>query len=83
MNIALDLNPEQQSALDAVVADNNLSNKESLTPEQFLQRSLQAQIDACTKAAFDATVRRLAEAVAPLPFDARQAIIAQIESNLQ
>lgn len=42
-----------------------------------------SQAAAYTKAAFDATVRRLAEAVAPLPFDARQAIIAQIESNLQ
>lgn len=83
MTITIELNPEQQSALDAVVADNNSSNGENLTAEQFLQRSLQAQIDAYTKAAFDSTVRRLAEAVAPLPFDARQAIIAQIESNLQ
>lgn len=84
MTLTLELNSEQEAALAAVVAEHNASNPNDapLTNEQYLQRGLVAQVASYTSAAFDASVKRLADAAAALPYEQRLVIISAVESQL-
>ena len=83
MNLKISLNAEQSDALSGVVSDyNKNSGKDEVTSEQYLEAGLLAQIESYTKAAFDTSVKRLADAAESLPYEQRLAVIAAVESQL-
>ena len=92
MNIST-LTPEQQAAFASLLAAYNESTKQSLTAEQYQDAIILGVIDAEIARLYQAAVDMLGTGAAQAPydqrvaqigiFDARQAIIAQIESNLQ
>jgi len=82
MTIILDLNSEQETVLAAVVSEHNENSCDKLSVDQYLTRSLNAEIESYTKTAFDASVKRLSEAASILPYEQRLAVIAAVESQL-
>jgi len=82
MTIILNLNSEQETVLAAVVSEHNENSGDKLSADQYLTRSLNAQIESYVNAAFDASVKRLAAAAVSLPYEQRLAVIATIESQL-
>jgi len=82
MNIPLTLDAEYQSALDGMLARYNKSASKVLTEPEYLAAILNGAIGSEVKALFDAEVARIGSAAASLPYAERQALIAQIESQI-
>ena len=79
ITIQLDLNPEQLAALETLHHGYELNTN---TVEEFLADILLERINAQAKTAYDASVARLGSAAASLPYEARLALIAQVEAQL-
>ncbi len=82
MNIPLTLDAEYQSALDGMLTRYNESAAAPLTEPEYLAAILNGAIGSEVKALFNAEVSRIGAAAASLPYAERQALIAQIESQL-
>lgn len=82
MNIPLTLDTEYQNALDGMLARYNESAPAALTEPEYLATILNGAIGAEVTARFNAEVARIGAAAASLPYADRQALIAQIESQL-
>lgn len=85
MNITIDLTTEQSDALDSVVCKANESlgeNDKPHTQESYLTRIVVSAVESYTRTAYDEAVRRLGENAAKLPYEARRALIAQVEKAL-
>ena len=82
MNIPLTLDAEYQSALDGMLARYNESAPVVLTEPEYLAAILNGAIGAEVAARFNAEVARIGTAASALPYAERQALIAQIESQL-
>lgn len=82
MNIPLTLDAEHQNALNGMLTRYNESAPHALTEPEYLAAILTGAIGIEVKALFDAEVARIGTAAAVLPYADRQALIAQIESQL-
>jgi hypothetical protein len=82
MQIDLLLNQEQLDAIGRRVAGYNAASGQTLTSETFLARSIMADINGYVTEDFSAAVARLGQGAATLPYEARLALIAQVESQL-
>jgi len=84
MNIALTLDQEQTDALTAEAArrNANLAEEDRVTPESILATECLALIKGYVDTAYAAAIVRLGEAARPLDYATRQALIAQVESQL-
>jgi len=82
MNIPLTLDTEQQNALNGLRAKYNEVTNQSLTEPEYIGAVLNGIIAGEVKALFDAEVARIGSAAASLSYSDRQALIAQIESQL-
>jgi len=83
ISIILTLNQEQSDALQDRVDLHNSSSSANITPAEFLKISeLDFYIQTLVDQRYAASLTRLGTAAAALPYDQRQALIAQIESQL-
>jgi hypothetical protein len=82
MNIPLTLNTEYQNALDGMLARYNESASVTLTEPEYLAAVLNGAIGVEVKALFDAEVARIGASAASLSYEARQALIVQIEAQI-
>jgi hypothetical protein len=82
MNIPLTLDAEYQNAVDGLRAKYNAATNQSLTEPQYHATVLLGFYAGEVKSLFDAEVSRIGAAAASLPYDERQALIAQIDSQL-
>lgn len=82
MNIPLTLDTEYQVALDGMRTRYNEIESKNLTEPEYLAAVLTGAIADQVKALFDAEVSRIGEAAASLSYADRQALIAQIQSQL-
>jgi hypothetical protein len=85
MTINLTLNDEQTDALASVVANINTKLPEDstpYTPESYFTEVLMGAVNSYAATAYEATVKRIGTAAAALSYTERQALIAQIESQL-
>jgi hypothetical protein len=79
MTLTIELNAEQEASLQKRAT----SNEPPLSVEEYLLRSLRAEIDSYTDADFNASALRLVNAAKDLPFEQRISIIAQVEQSIQ
>lgn len=85
MTIEIKLNEEQTDALnDAMSAANALLGKddEPFTAETYLSDRLLKAVNSYVKQAYDISVARLGEAASQLDYQARKALISQIETSI-
>jgi len=82
MNIPLTLDAEYQSALDGMLARYNESASTVLTEPEYLAAVLNGAIGSEVKVLFDAEVARIGASAASLSYEARQALIVQIEAQI-
>lgn len=78
LTLALNLNVEQEASLTKRAA----ACEPPLTVEAYLLRSLQAEISSYVEADFNAAAQRLIDTAKTLPFEERQALMAQVENTL-
>lgn len=84
ISITLTLNQEQSDALqERVDLYNSGSGLASIIPSEFLETvQLEPYIKTLVDQRYAASLTRLGTAASALPYDQRQALIAQIESQL-
>jgi hypothetical protein len=85
MILNLTLNQEQLDALTATTATANATLAEGVTPytaESYLSHVTMKAVDSYVANAYAVAVQRIGTAAASLPYAERQALIAQIESQL-
>jgi len=85
MTINLTLNTEQTDALASVLASVNATLAEDATPytpESYLTERMTTVVNSYVATAYETAVKRIGTAAAALPYAERQALIAQIESQL-
>jgi len=85
MNISINftLNQEQSDALQERVDLHNSSSSATVTPSEFLKiAELDFYIQSLVDQRYAASLTRLGTAASALPYDQRQALIAQIEAQL-
>lgn len=85
MILNLTLNQEQLDALATATATANVSLAEGVTPytaESYLTHVTMKAIDSYVATAYVIAVQRIGTAASGLPYDERQALIAQIEAQL-
>lgn len=88
MTINLTLNQEQTDALNTKVAEVNAGRaaatppQDALTAETFLATCLESAVNGWVREAYDRAVKRLGDGAAQLDYASRQALIAQVESQL-
>ena len=82
--ISLTLNQEQSDALqERVDLYNTNSGLPAITPDEFLETvQLEPYIQTLVDQRYASSLTRLGTAAAALPYEERQALIAQIESQL-
>lgn len=76
------LSAERQDALADLVQKYNLTVQEPLTAEQYLDLILTNLIDAHVGVLYEAALKRLGDGARNLPYSSRQALIAQVEDQL-
>lgn len=82
MNIPLAFDDEYQSAIDGLRIKYNKDTGQSLTEPQYHAAVLMGVYAGEVKALFDQTVSSIGSAAESLPYAERQALIAQIQSQL-
>jgi len=83
ISITFTLNQEQSDALQERVDLHNSSSLTAITPSEFLKISeLDYYIQTLVDQRYAASLTRLGTAAASLPYAERQALIAEIESQL-
>lgn len=82
MNIPLTLDTEYQNALNGMLARYNESASVTLTEPEYLAAILNGAISAEVKVLFDTEVARIGASTASLSYEARQALIVQIEAQI-
>ena len=85
MILHLTLNQEQTDALESTIATVNATLAEGVTPytaESYLAYVTMKAVDSYIATAYVIAVQRIGTAAASLPYTERQALIAQIESQL-
>lgn len=80
MNISVTLNAEQIAALDDLLAGYNANRDTPVTATVYLETVLTGIINDKVKQRFDATATALVNATRQLPYETRQALIAQVQS---
>lgn len=86
MTILLTPTPEQSDALAAIVANANATLAEDATPytsETYLATVLTKSLESYARTAYEASLKRLGDGAAALPYETRLALIAQVESSLK
>jgi len=92
MNISINLNTEQQAAADTLLEEYNNLLKSKLTKEEFEEQKLSESqyfetivnniINDKVELLFKNSAQRLVDASKNLPYEARIALIAEVESKL-
>jgi hypothetical protein len=82
LTIELQLSTEQEAALKAKVDARNLDGG-GYTIESHLLEVLTGEINHTTLDAYNSSVARLGVAAAALPYEARTALIQQLEAQLK
>jgi hypothetical protein len=82
MDLPLTLDTEYQNALNGMLARYNESASTALTEAEYLAAILYGAIGAEVKTLFDAEVARIGASAASLSYEERQALIAQIEAQI-
>jgi len=82
MNIPITFDAENQNALDAMRAEFNQSSGQSLTEPQYLAEVLRGAVAGKAKALYDNEVASFGLAFASKPWAERQAVIAQLNSQI-
>jgi hypothetical protein len=81
MNLTLNLTEEETDALTLKTAAFNASLQVSFTPTQYLvEEVIGTAVKQMVTEAYNAAVQRLGVTASSLPYEARKALIAQIES---
>jgi len=83
MNLSIALNAEQTAALDDLLAGYNATRQEPVTATAYLETVLTGIIDDKVKRRFDDTAAALVNATRQLPYEQRQALIAQVQSAVK
>lgn len=85
MTIEINLTTEQSDALNGVITSANAGLAEGATPYtqgSYLAMLLTKAVESYAKTAYEASLRRLGEGAAALPYETRRALIAQVEAQL-
>lgn len=82
MNILLELNLEQSDALQELVDGYNAEKTVQVTSQEYLSIVLQGIINDKVSQMFEQTASALVNASRLLPYDARIALISQVESAI-
>jgi hypothetical protein len=82
MQLTISLNSEQLASLQSRVDSFNAVSETQATPESYVASIVMASINGFVEADFNGAVQRLGEAAKAMPFDARIALIQQVESQL-
>lgn len=85
MTIEITLTTEQSDALNGVITAANAGLAEGATPytpETYLTMLLTKAVESYAKTAYEASLRRLGEGAAALPYEARLALIAKVEAQI-
>ena len=85
MTIEINLTTEQSDALNGVITAANAGLAEGATPYTqaiYLTMLLTKAVEGYAKTAYEASLRRLGEGAASLPYADRLALIAQVEAQL-
>lgn len=82
MNIPITFDAENQNALDAMRSEFNQSSGQSLTEPQYLAEILRGAVAGKAKALYDNEVASFGLAFAAKPWSERQAVIAQLNSQI-
>lgn len=85
MTIEINLNEEQADALNAAVSAANATlgkDDEPFTAETYLSDRLLKAANSYVEQAYNASVARLGAAAAQLDYQARKALISQIETSI-
>jgi hypothetical protein len=81
MNLTLNLTEEETDALAIKTAAFNASLQVSFTPTQYLiEEVIGSAVKQMVIEAYNAAVQRLGVTASSLPYEARKALIAQVES---
>jgi hypothetical protein len=81
MNLTLNLTDEETDALAIKTAAFNASLQVSFTPTQYLvEEVIGTAVKQMVTEAYNAAVQRLGVTASSLPYEARKALIAQVES---
>jgi hypothetical protein len=81
MNLTLNLSEEETDALAIKTAAFNASLQVSFTPTQYLtEEVIGTAVKQMVSEAYSAAVQRLGVTASSLPYEARKALIAQVES---
>jgi hypothetical protein len=81
MNLTLNLTDEETDALTLKTAAFNASLQVSFTPTQYLvEEVIGNAVKQMVTEAYNAAVQRLGVTASSLPYEARKALIAQVES---
>jgi hypothetical protein len=81
ITLQLELSTEQEAALDAKIQARNASGGD-YTITSHLEEVLSGEVQNTTLEAYNSSVARLGAAAAGLPYEARTALITQLESQL-
>jgi hypothetical protein len=82
MNLTLPLTPEQEAALATLTTDYNVQSGEALTPAEYTVKVVLGVVNAKVDALFDQSVKALADAAAPLSYEKRTELIAQVQTAI-
>jgi hypothetical protein len=82
MNIAITLDTEQQSALDDLLADYNATQAAPVDVETYLASVITGVVDDKVARNFETTAAALVAAAKSLSYEARLALIANVEAQL-
>lgn len=82
MDLHITLNTEQTAALNELVETYNLTSDVKATSVDYLQLVLTNIINDKVNQKFNASASQLVEAARKLPYEARLALISQVESTV-
>jgi hypothetical protein len=82
MNISISINAEQQSALDDLLSEYNATQEAPVDAETYLSAVLTGIINDRVTRNFEASANALVSAAKSLPYEARLALIADVQAQL-
>jgi hypothetical protein len=82
MNIAITLDTEQQSALDDLLADYNATQADPVDAETYLASVITGIVDDKVARNFETTAAALVSAAKSLSYEARLALISNVQAQL-
>lgn len=82
ITLNLELDQEHSDALDQMVAESNAADGRAITAKEYLTGIVMGPVKNRVEANFRATVKRLGDAAALLPYAERNSIAAVVEEKI-